>query len=133
MSASNSMGGLHAALDLSVINPLQAQTISRAAVEPGHALNLRHQQKLNKHGDRCLAEGIKFCPVVCETMGGWHPEASTLLKRLGVSLARAIVGDEGEVVHNFFGRLSILLMRSNASLLLHQVPTFTWAEEDGNL
>ena len=66
-------------------------------------------------------------------MGGWHPEASTLLKRLGVSLARVTGGDEVEVVHHFFGRLSILLMRSNASLPLHQVPTFTRAEEDGNL
>ena len=48
----NFAGGLHAALDISVINPLQALTIQRAAEEPGYAMNLRHQQKLTKYGDR---------------------------------------------------------------------------------
>ena len=60
----NFQGGLHAALDVSVINPLQALTVQRAAEEPGYALTLKHNQKWGKHGDRCLAEGIKFCPVV---------------------------------------------------------------------
>ena len=128
---SNYIGGLHAALDVSVINPMQAQTISKAAEEPGHALHVRHTQKLKKYGDKCLAEGIKFCPVVCATMGAWHPEAASLLKRLGCSLARATGGEEGEVVRHFFSRLSVLLMRSNASLLLHRVPTTTRPEVDG--
>ena len=129
----NYMGGLHAALDVSVINPLQAQTIQRASVEPGYALNLRHQQKMSKYGDKCLSEGIKFCPVVCETSGAWHPEGAALLKKLGVSLARATGGEEGDVVRHLFSRLSILLMRSNASLLLHRIPTTTRAEVDGYL
>ena len=128
---SNYMGGLHAALDVSVINPLQAQTMQRAAAEPGYALQLRHQQKINKYADKCLAEGIKFCPVVCETSGAWHPEGAALLRRLGVSLARATGGEEGEVVHHLFSRLSVLLMKSNASLLLNRVPTTIRAEVDG--
>ena len=105
--------------------------MQRAAAEPGYALQLRHQQKINKYADKCLAEGIKFCPVVCETSGAWHPEGAALLRRLGVSLARATGGEEGEVVHHLFSRLSVLLMKSNASLLLNRVPTTIRAEVDG--
>ena len=81
--------GLHAALDISVINPMQTATVNRAAVEPGFAANMRHEQKLAKYGDRCLAEGIKFCPIVCESTGRWHREAVSILKRIGQALARA--------------------------------------------
>ena len=102
-------------------------------MQPGSALNLRHQQRISIYRDRSLAEGIKFCPVVCETSGAWHPEGAALLKKLGVSLARATGGEEGEVVRHLFSRLSILLMRSNASLLLHRIPTTTRAEVDGYL
>ena len=129
---SNYMGGLHAALDVSVINPLQAQTMQRAAAEPGYALQLRHQQKINKYADKCLAEGIKFCPVVCETSVAWHPEGAVLLRRLGVSPARATGGEE-EVVCHLFSRLSAFLMKLNALLLLHRVPTIVRTEVDGHM
>ena len=104
-----------------------------AATEPGYALNLRHQQKLSKYGDKCLREGLKFCPIVFKTTGGWHPEAQTLPKRLGVSLARASGGEEGEVVHHLFDRLSVILMRANATLLLNRVQSFTRTDTDGHL
>ena len=129
----NFYGGLHAALDISVINPLQAATVQRAAVEPGYALRYRHDQKLSKYGDRCLAEGIQFCPVVCETTGSWHGEAEQTLRRLGQALARATGGDEKEVVSHMFGRLSVLLQRDNSMLLLNRVPTVTQPEVDGYL
>ena len=124
---------MHAALDISIINPLQAATVNRASVEPGYALSYRHEQKLSKYGDRCLTEGIKFCPVICETTGAWHREAEQTLKRLGQALARATGGDEKEVVSHMFGRLSVLLQRDNAMLLLNRIPTVTNPEVDGYL
>ena len=127
----NYIGGLHAAMDVSVINSMQAQTVDRAATEPGYALTLRYNQKLNRYSEACLAEGIKFCPLIVEAHGGWHEEAIHLLKRLGQSLARATGGDEAEVVRHFFGRLSVLLMKDNGTLLLHRVPTTVDATVDG--
>ena len=109
----NFIGGLHAGLDISVINSLQNQTVTRAATEPGYALTLRHQQKWAKYGDACLAEGIRFCPMIVEVLGGWHDEAAKLLKKLGQALARATGGEEEEVVRHLFGRLSILLQKDN--------------------
>ena len=68
---------------------------------------------------------------MCETSGAWHPEREALPTILGVFLARATGGEEGEVVCHLFSRLSVLLMRSNASLLLHRVPSINRADVDG--
>ena len=124
-------GGLHAALDVSVINSLQAQTVDRAATEPGYALALRHRQKWAKYGEACLAEGIRFVPVIVESLGGWHEEAVRILKKLGLALARATGGDETEVIRHMFSRLSVLLQKDNATLMLHRIPTYVAAEIDG--
>ena len=56
-------GGHDAALDITVINPLQIQTVDRAARESGHALDMRYRQKMNKYGELCAAEGIVFQPL----------------------------------------------------------------------
>ena len=101
---------------------MQILTVERAAEEPGYALALRHSQKWAKYGDKCRAEGIKFCPLIMETTGAWHPEAKRLLKRLGVALARATGGEEGEVTRHFFVRLSLLLQRDNVTMILSRTP-----------
>ena len=129
----NFQGGLHAALDVSVINPLQTLTVQRAAEEPGYALTLRRNQKWGKYGDRCLAEGIKFCPVIVETTGSWHPEAENLLCRISVCLAHATGGEDGEVKRHIFGHLSVMLQRDNVTLILNRTPTAAAPEVDGFL
>ena len=45
MMIPNWAGGLHAALDITVVSPMQVQTIGRAANEPGYALTYIFQQK----------------------------------------------------------------------------------------
>ena len=129
----NFQGGLHAALDISVINPLQTLTVERAAEEPGYALSLRHNQKLRKYSDKCLAEGLQFCSVVVETTGVWHPEAEAFLKRLGVAFASATRVEEGENSRHMFGRLAILLQQDNINLILNRTPGATAPKIDGNL
>ena len=69
-----------------------------------------------------MAEGIAFIPMVVETLGGWEEEAEQLIRKLGKALARATCQDDGEVVRHLFGKLSILLVRSNASMILNRVP-----------
>ena len=53
------MGDLHTALDVSIINPLEAVTVKRAAEETGYALTLRNNQKWGEFGDWCLREEYK--------------------------------------------------------------------------
>ena len=128
-----SSGGLHAALDVTCVNSLQALTVNRAATEPGYALELRHRQKWGKYGEACLAEGVRFCPVVVELHGGYHKEGEEILRRISGALSKVTGGDEGEVTRHFFGRLAVLLQKGNSALLLNRVPTTVEASVDGTL
>ena len=111
-------GGLHLALDISVVSSLQAQLVDRAATEPGHALQHRFNEKWRKYGEACQTEGIVFQPMPVEVLGGLHEASVSIVKRLGQSLARAGGQDDAEVVKHLFGRLSILLMKGNSQLIL---------------
>ena len=35
-----------------------------------------------KYWQACANEGIEFLPMVVETLGGWHPEASEVVTKL---------------------------------------------------
>ena len=106
------------AVDVCVVSSLQAQLVDRAATEPGHALTQRYNQKWTKYGEACAAEGVSFQPLPFEVLGGVHETAAGVIKKLGQALARSGGLDENETVRHLFGRLSILLMRGNAALVL---------------
>ena len=69
-----------------------------------------------------MAENIQFYPMPIETTGAWEDGAIAIIKRLGKAMARASCQDEGEAIKHLFGKLSILLMNTNASLILNWVP-----------
>ena len=60
--------GQPAALDVTVISPLQPLILHRAASSAGHALTVGEQRKLAAHA---AAVGVSFIPLVFET--SWHP------------------------------------------------------------
>ena len=60
-------GGRDAALDVTVVSPFQQQALERAASDPGYTLQMRYQQKWNKYGEACMAEGISFIPMVVDS------------------------------------------------------------------
>ena len=113
-------GGKDAALDVCVVSPLQQATIQRAAREPGYALLMRTNQKWSKYGEACRAHNISFFALAVETTGAWEDGAAALIKRLAIALARATCQEEGQVVKHLFGKLSLLLMKSNAGLILNR-------------
>ena len=69
-----------------------------------------------------MAENIQFYLMPIETTGAWEDGAIAIIKRLGKAMARASCQDEGEANKHLFGKLSILLMKTNASLILNRVP-----------
>ena len=81
-------GGKDAALDVTVINPLQAATVAQAAETPGHALQVAHRRKLDKSWQPCHDQGIVFLPLAVESLGAWHKSAIAEVRKLGSSLAR---------------------------------------------
>ena len=126
-------GGKDCAIDITVVSPFQQQAIQRAAEEPGYALKMRYDQKWRKYGELCQSEGIVFEPLPVEMLGGWGKTAVLLLRKLGQALATASCQDEEEVRRHMFGKLSILLQKSNASLILNRIPLHPAPDVDGDL
>ena len=59
--------------DVTVVNPLQS----------GHALTVRYNDKMTKHGDGCRLAGMVFIPTVA-----LQESAVLQIKKLGAALAR---------------------------------------------
>ena len=58
----------------------------------------------------------------CNTFGGWDRDALVFLKELGRQEARRWGKDSALEIKHFFQRLSVVLQRGNAALLLDRDP-----------
>ena len=121
--------GKDAALDVTVVNPLQEALVHDAAATPGHALNVAHKRKLDKSWEQCRRQGIEFIPVAAECLGGWHATAVEQIKKLGSALARQTGEEESVTVYQLFQRLSVSLMRGNAALFNNRSPSEAGGKE----
>ena len=75
---------------------------------------------------------FEFIPIPVSTFGGWHEVAEDNLRKLGKTLARQTnQEDEALVVKHLSQRMSVLLMRGNAALLINRRPSFPGSEVDG--
>ena len=102
--------GHDTALDVTVVSPLQQALLSKAADTAGAALSHAFDRKNRQSLEDCRAQGIHFIPLPVETLGGWHPQAVSVKKKLGIQLARQTGKEDSEVIFHTFQRLSILLM-----------------------
>ena len=116
-------GGKDAALDVTVVNPLQAALVSQAAETPGHALKVAHKRKLDKSWQACNQQGIVFLPLAVESLGAWHKSAILEIKKLGSALARHTGEEEITTTRHLFQQLSIALVKENAGLMNNRNPS----------
>jgi hypothetical protein len=124
--------GRDAALDITVVSSLQKELKKRAAAEVGSAAERRHRDKMTKYFRDCDREGIQFFPIVVEALGGWHSDAAAAVSKLARQLASHTGREEEETTRHLFQRLSLLLMRGNAALILNRTPIHVAAEVDGD-
>ena len=115
-------GGRDAALDVTVVHPLQDATRARAAAEPGYALTYAYNNKMRVTADLCDQQGISFIPIVAESTGRWHKVALEQFKKLGSALARHTGQEESETINHLLTRTSVLLQKGLSALLLNRVP-----------
>ena len=127
----NWTAGQDTALDITVVNPLQISMVQQAAVTPGYALTKSFERKVAKHGESCQQAGVCFTPLPFETLGGWHDSTVCEVKKIASSLSRHTGSSEGETIKHVIQRLSILLIKGNAALLLNRFPTFPSPSTDG--
>ena len=74
---------------------------------------------------------MKFVPLPMETLGGWHEVTVQEVKKMGSALARHTGADDSDTQRHLVQRLSILLIKGNAALLLNRVPNFPPSSIDG--
>ena len=105
--------------------------VYHTAVTPGYALFKSFERKVAKQGESCQQPGVCFTPLPFETLGGWHEKTVCEVKKIASSLSRHTGASEGETISHVIQRLSILLIKGNAALLLNRVPTFPSTPTDG--
>jgi hypothetical protein len=125
--------GRGTALDVTVVNPLQAALVRRTAEEGEAAVQHAHNTKVQKYSDRCAGEGLEFIPMAVDTFGGWHEVALQAITKLGRQLARVVGKEEAEAVRHLRQRAAVLLVRDNVTMMLSRSPTFPPQEIDGDL
>jgi hypothetical protein len=114
--------GRDAALDVTVINPLQEATVAGAAAEAGQALTVAYDRKVRAVGEACSREGIRFIPLAAESLGGWHQVAVQEIKKVAGALARQQGDEEKDASRRLFQKLAMLLQRGNSALFLNRTP-----------
>ena len=120
----NWSGGQDTALDVTVVNPLQISMVHQAARTPGYALIKSYDRKVAKHGEMCQQAGVVFIPLPLETLGGWHESTVKEVKKIASALSRQSGANEGETINHMIQRMSVLLIKGNAALLLNRKPMF---------
>ena len=125
--------GRDAALDITIIHPLQRETVTGASTNPGHALSHAYDRKIRGAWEDCRQAGIAFLPIVFESLGGVHKVAETEVRRLANAMASRSGQEEEEASRHSFNRISILLMKSNAAILSNRIPSYPEANIDGSL
>jgi hypothetical protein len=115
-------GGKPAALDVSVISPLQNLTVNSSASIQGYALSVGEARKMSVHLDACLSEGISFIPLIVESLGGWSSQASNFIQVVGKHQAQRLGLNPSDCIAHIFQRLSISLWKSNANMWATRTP-----------
>ena len=97
------VGHRPAAMDVTVISPLQQLTLSGASSIAGHALQVREERKRTAYADLCHSSGIDFVPLAIEALGGWSEKTCNTIRnisrlqaqRLGIPTAESYIPSPG--------------------------------------
>ena len=85
-----------AALDVSVVNPLQQQLAGQVAREGANGVQHAFNIKMGKYSERCKAEGIVFIPLVVGRFGKWYKDAVEVITQAGEAHGEGGGGDNNE-------------------------------------
>ena len=121
--------GRPAALDVTVVSPLQKALISQAATTDGHALSVAVRRKMRDHDIPCHEAGVDFIPLAVETLGGWCEEAMVTIKGVARAQGLRLGTPPHEASPRLFQKLAIALWRGNSALWARRAPVHpTWVD-----
>lgn len=111
------IGNSRIVTDVSVVHPLAASHVSVAARRELATAEAREQAKRNKYDGMVQARGAKFFPVVLETTGGMGKDCALALASIISAAKNCSRWAPREVVHGIRSRLSVAVLRWNASII----------------
>ena len=78
----------------------------------------------------CRAQNLDFVPLSVESLGGFTPTATKVIRKLATQKAQRNNSDVKKTINQEFKKINILLMRGNASLLLNRFQADSVPQEE---
>ena len=72
---------------------------------------------------------IDFLPLVVDCFGAWDNRAIVFFKQIASSISKRTVKPYAEIISQFMEKLSVCLMRANATALLKRCPKLSLYDE----
>jgi hypothetical protein len=111
-----------AAIDLTVVHPLNPDNIDGASTSAEHCLIDAERRKHAFNDPKCEELGWTCLPMVTSTYGAWGKEAQTALSRLASRTAMQSLQLPSQVLKDNYQRLAIVLARYTVRALLSRSP-----------
>jgi hypothetical protein len=111
--------GQPAAIDLTVVHPLNPEYISNgASTATEECLEAAEERKNAVNGQKCKELGWQCVPMAVTVYGVWGPEARITIKRVASRIAVREQRHCGEVLTAIYQQLGIVLARCTARAIL---------------
>ena len=110
--------GKPAALDLTVVSPLNANILKEAGMTAGAAAQAAEVRKHTANGQRCTNLGWSCIPLAVESYGAWGREAQMCFTLLATRLAVHNSSSKSKMIFELYSRLNLALTRSIARAII---------------
>ena len=110
--------GKPAAFDLTVVSPLNSNTLIEAGATSGSAAGKAEVRKHNANDPKCRELGWVCIPLAVESYGCWGEEAHSSFSRLAARLALQLQCSKSKATTTIYQRLNLTLVRCNARAML---------------
>ena len=114
----NWMIGKPAAFDLTVVSPLNSNTLIEAGATSGLAAGKAEACKHNANDHRCRVLGWDCVPLAVGIYGCWGEEAQYSVSRLAAHLALQLQCSKSKTIINIYQGLNLTFVRCSARALL---------------
>ena len=109
-----------AALDVTIVSPVQDHYLSQATEKACVAANAADQEKHNKAFEYCLAANVDFFPLAFEIYGAMTKDAKELIKRVSNRAATARNISRNKAFKEIMQKISLSIAKANALAILHR-------------
>ena len=115
---SNPSGSASAAYNITVTSPVNPSIILEVGVSAGSAAKAAELRKHSKYDVKCSELGWRCTPLAVETYGAWGAEACNTFSFIASRVAIMTNKSKSIILSNLYGKLSIILVRSNARAII---------------